>query len=397
MHLDPDAARRVLAHVNEAETIALLRRLIQVPSVNPPGDVREAIAICEEPLRQAGFSTRIAQLEPEKPNLIAEIGTSEGPALCLSAHVDVVPTGDLAAWTHDPFAADVVDGRVYGRGAGDDKASVTAQIMAGVALARAGVPLRGRLIVTAVADEEVGGPAGAALLVNQQLVTPDFVIVGEQTRNQVCLGEKGFACARVTTLGRAAHGALPWEGANAIEAMGRVIVALRDRLWPELAKRTHPYFHPSSASVNLITGGVKENVVPDRCEIYIDRRLIPGEEPAAAIAEIDRVAQEAVAGLAGIRVVVTPEHEQRPASLNPPDAPVIQAMLAANRYLGLSTEMTGFSMATDGRFFAAAGFPTIIYGPGDPAVAHIPDEWVGVDEVMAATRAYALAALALLG
>ncbi|GIW04259.1 MAG: succinyl-diaminopimelate desuccinylase [Thermomicrobiales bacterium] len=397
MHLDPEIARHVLAQIDESETIALLRRLIQVPSVNPPGDVREAVAVCEEPLRSAGFSTRIAQLVPEKPNLIAELGTDSGPILCLNAHVDVVPTGALSAWTHPPFAADIVDGRVYGRGAGDDKASVAAQVMAGVALARAGVPLAGRLVITTVADEEVGGPAGAALLINQRLVTPDFVIVGEQTRNRVCVGEKGFASTRVTVHGRAAHGALPWEGANAIEAMGKVIVALSERLWPLLAQRAHPSFHPSSASINLIHGGVKENVVPDRCSIYIDRRLIPGEDPATAIAEIERVARDAVANLAGIHVTVEPEGEQRRATINPPDAPVVQAMVAANRFLGLSTDLTGFSMATDGRFFADAGYPTIIYGPGDPAVAHIPDEWVGVDEVLAATRAYALAAVALLG
>jgi succinyl-diaminopimelate desuccinylase len=154
LHLDPEAARHVLAQINEDETIALLRRLIQVPTVNPPGDVREAIAICEEPLRRAGFSTRLAQLVPEKPNLIAELGTDSGPTLCLNAHVDVVPTGDLAAWTHPPFAADMVDGRIYGRGAGDDKASVAAQVMAGVALARAGVPLAGRLVITTVGPRE---------------------------------------------------------------------------------------------------------------------------------------------------------------------------------------------------------------------------------------------------
>jgi len=210
---------------------------------------------------------------PEKPTLIAELGTDSGLVLCLNAHVDVVPTGDLAAWTHAPFAADIVDGRIYGRGVGDDKASVAAQGMASVALAGAGVSLAGRLVITAVADEEIGGPAGAAMLIRRWLITPDFVIVGEQTRNSICVGEKGCASTRVTVHGRAAHGALPWEGANAIEAMGNTIVALSERLWPILALRTHPSFHPSSASINLIEGGVKENVVPDRCSISIDRRL----------------------------------------------------------------------------------------------------------------------------
>jgi len=392
-----ERAAQVLAAIESSETIDLLRRLVRVPSVNPPGDVREAIAVCEEPLRQAGFATRTMAIEATKPNLIAELGDGDGPTLCFNAHADVVPVGERAAWQHDPFGGELHGGRIYGRGAGDDKASVTAQVMAGIALARSGVPLRGRLVVTVVADEEVGGPAGAALLVDGGHVQPDYVIIGEQTLNRVCVGEKGFAPAEITVRGRTAHGALPWEGANAIEAMARVMTALAERLWPALASRTHPFFHHSSASINLIEGGVKANVVPDVCSVYVDRRLVPGEEPTACVAEIEAVAREAVAEMPGIVVEVRAAGEQRPATMSEPDSPAVQAMLAANRYLGLSTELTGFSMATDGRFFAAAGYPTIIYGPGDPKLAHVPDEWVGTDEVQQAAQAYALAALMLMG
>ncbi|MGH9174543.1 MAG: M20/M25/M40 family metallo-hydrolase, partial [Vicinamibacterales bacterium] len=130
--------------------------------------------------------------------------------------------------------------------------------------------------------------------------------------------------------------------------------------------------------------------------IYIDRRIIPGEDPLDCVREIQAVAEQAVAGLPGIRVEVTPANPA-PATMSDPDSPVVQAMLSANRYLGLNTDLTGFSMGTDGRHFAALGIPTIIYGPGDPSLAHIPDEWVGIDEVVAATKAYALAALEMLG
>ncbi len=392
-----EETRRVLAAIDRDETVDFLRRLVRVPSVNPPGDVRAAVALCEEPLREAGFSVRTVGIAEAKPNLIAELGDKGGPSLCFNAHLDVVPTGELAAWTHRPFSADLVEGRVYGRGAGDDKASVTAQVMAGLALARSGARLRGRLIVNAVADEEIGGRAGAALMIDGGHIQPDFVIVGEQTRNRVCVGEKGIVPMRVSVRGRAAHGALPWEGANAVEGMGLIIGALRGRLWPQLEHRTHPYFQHSSASINMIEGGVKQNVVPDLCVAQIDRRLIPGEVPNVAVAEVANVAREAVAGLDGMQVTVESDGEARAATMNDPSSPVVQAMLAANRYLGLSTELTGFSMASDGRFFAAAGYPTIIYGPGDPRLAHVPDEWVGVEEVLEATRAYALAGLALLG
>ena len=145
-----------------------------------------------------------------------------------------MPTGDEAAWTHPPFAAELVDGRVYGRGAGDDKASVTAQVMGAVALARSGVPLRGRLVVTEVADEETRR-AGALHLIAAAGTAP-----GRRHRRRADaqpggVGEKGSAGAEIIVSGRTAHGALPWEGANAIEGMARVIVALGEELgrdWP---------------------------------------------------------------------------------------------------------------------------------------------------------------------
>ena len=390
-------AKRVLAEIDENETIAFLRDLVRFPSVNPPGDVRDAIAFCSQKLENDGFSCRTVAIDEIMPNLIAEFGPEDGPTLCFNAHLDVVPTGERAAWSHDPFAAELVDGRVYGRGAGDDKASVTAQVMAAIALARSGVPLRGRLIVNEVADEEVGGQKGAAFIVADGILKPDFVIVGEQTRGKVLVGEKGGAGVKIIVYGRAAHGALPWEGANAIEGMARVIVALQNELWPKLAERTHPYFHPSSASINLISGGVKSNVVADRCEISIDRRVIPGEDPQESFNEVQEIAERVISGIPGLRVECQPGFVLRKATMTDPESPLVKAMLAANAYLGFSTELTGFSMASDGRFFAEAGCPTIIYGPGDPRLAHVPDEWVGVDEVLDATKAYALAALALIG
>ncbi|HYO31145.1 MAG TPA: M20 family metallopeptidase [Thermomicrobiales bacterium] len=389
-----EQADLVLAEIDADETVDFLQSLIRVDTVNPPGDVRDAVELCRTKLADAGFACRIEPHEAIKTNLIAEFGSGASPRLAFNAHLDVVPTGDPSAWRFPPFGGEIVDGRVYGRGAGDDKASVTAQVMAGVALARSNLPLAGTLVVNEVADEETTG-AGARHSIEGGFVRADMVIVGEQTRGRIAVGEKGIGWMILTVTGRTAHGALPWEGANAIEGMARVIVALERELQPRLKERTHPYFHPSSASVNLISGGVKANVVADRCEITIDRRLVPGEDPRASLEEVREIAAAALIGMEGLGLEVRPAGELRAATLSDSGAPVVQAMLAANRYLGLSEELFGFSMASDGRFFAAAGVPTIIYGPGDPKLAHVPDEWVGLDETLAATRAYALAALAV--
>lgn len=393
----PDVAARVLAEIREDEVIGFLQGLVRIRSVHEPGDTREATAFCADPLTAAGFATRMEQIEDLKPNLVAEYGDAgAGPTVLFNAHVDVVPTGELSAWRFDPWGAEIDGGRVYGRGAGDDKASVTAQVMAGVALARSGVPLHGRLIVNEVADEEVGGVAGAKWLAESGILRPDFAIIGEQTMNRVNVGEKGGAGQNITVYGRAAHGALPWEGANAIEGMAEIIVALRRELWPKLEERTHPYFHPSSGSPNVITGGVKTNVVADRCELFVDRRIIPGETVQGTQDEIRAIAERVIAGMPGLSVEIEGRWMGLEASLTADDHPLVRAMVGVNASLGYDTTIGGFSMGTDARFFGQQGIPTIIYGPGDPKLAHVPNEWVGIDEVMAATRAYALTGLSLL-
>ncbi len=394
--LTSTAVDRLLSEIREEDIVKFLQQLVRVPSVNPPGDVRAASEIVKSTLAANGFSTRTVGVDDQRPNLIASFGQGN-PVLCFNAHLDVVPSGELVAWTHPPFAAAIENGRVYGRGAGDDKASVTAQVMAGVALARSGIPLAGQLVITEVADEEMGGPAGTALLINEEHIRPDWVIVGEQTLNTVAIGEKGLAGMRLTVTGKTAHAALSSEGVNAIEGMALVISAIRRELWPKLANRTSPHFLPSSGSITKIVGGVRENVVPDRCEIYLDRRTIPGEDPISVRDEVLAIAREATRGIDGMSVTADLDSEYCPASSSDPDSPHVNAMLAANQYLGLSQELTGFNMATDGRYFSRAGFPTIIYGPGNPRLAHVADEWVGIDEVVSATKAYALTALQLLG
>jgi acetylornithine deacetylase/succinyl-diaminopimelate desuccinylase family protein len=391
-----ETERLVLEQIDEGQVIDFHRGLVKIPSVNPPGDVRAAIEYCQSPLADAGLTTRIVAVDEIMPSLIAAIGNDRGPVLAFNAHVDVVPIGERSAWNFDPFGADIHDGRIYGRGAGDDKASVTAQVMAALAIAWSGAELKGMLIVNEVADEEAGGFKGSGYVADQRFFEPDFVIVGEQTMNEVALGEKGSSPTSITVRGRTAHGALPWEGANAIEAMAEIIVALRREYWPMIAERTNPYFHPSSASVNLFEGGVKSNVVPDFARIYVDRRLVPGEDPVGVLAEIRAASTAAVAHMNGISVEVAAAHPGVPATLAPEDSPLVRAMVDANQRLGLSTSLRGFSMASDGRFWAHRGIPTIIYGPGDPKLAHVPDEWIGIDELLQATRAYALAAVALL-
>lgn len=226
-------------------------------------------------------------------------------------------------------------------------------------------------------------------------VEADFVIVGEQTMNQICVAERGAVGVQVMIHGVAGHAAAPWDGINAIEGMSRVITALREELWPILAKRTHRYLPCSTATISMISGGVKTNVIPDRCEIYIDRRILPGETPESVTAEIQSVAERAIARVAGLRAQVAVK-SSRPARESDPDSLVGRALQEAIRFLGNEPVITGFFAGTDARHFASEERPIMVVGPGRPTTAHTPDEWVGIDEVLEATKLYALTALAVL-
>lgn len=397
VRIDPQQAERVLAQIDQDELVTFLQALVRVPSVNPPGDTREAIRVVEEKLAAEGFAIKVVGPTPEKQSIVATLqGQGAGPRLAFNAHLDVVPIGEEAAWQHPPFGAEIHEGRIYGRGAGDDKASVAAQVMAAIALARSGVPFDGALIVTEVADEEVGGAAGAGFIVEHGYVEADFAIVGEQTHGQICVGERGGAPVKVTVYGKTGHAATPWKGVNAIEGIARVITALREELWPILAARTHPFLNQSTATISMIEGGVKTNVIPDRCTIHVDRRILPGETPERVVAEIRAIAERAIAAMPGLRVE-TSAPTGRLAIEADAESAVGRALQAATHHLGKELVLTGFFAGTDGKHFAAKGIPTLIMGPGDPATAHTPDEWIGIDELLEATKLYALAALALLG
>ena len=393
-----NANHPVLQHIDQDETISLLQELIRDPdSVNPPGDVRKSVEVARAKLAAEGFQCELIGDLEHVPNLVARYRFGDGPSLLYNAHVDVVPTGDESAWKYPPFDAVIADGKVWGRGSGDDKASVTAQIMGAIALVRSGLDFAGEIVVNVCGDEETGGQHGTKYTVDHIDPKPDFVVAGEQTLNRVCVGERGGAGVTVTVIGKTAHAALPWNGVPAIEGAAEIIAALRRELWPKLTARRHPLFDPpSTATISLIDGGVKSNVVPDRCTFHIDRRILPGETSEGAAEEIKAIAERVVGQFPGMRVEVQGRTGGR-ATLMDVESPIVKAMSAANAALGIDPEPIGYNMATDGRHFAAAGIPTIIYGPGDPALAHVPNEWVGIDEVMEATRAYALCAVEVFG
>jgi acetylornithine deacetylase len=324
-----------------------------------------------------GVRAWIEDAAPGRPNVVAEVGAAEGPTLVLCAHLDTVGTRGMDR----PFEPRVEGDRMFGRGAYDMKGGVAACMTAAAALARDSFP--GRLLPALVADEEYAS-IGAQAFVDRHRA--DACILTEASEGQLVLAHKGFLWAEIVSHGRAAHGSR-WElGDSAVTRMGRVITAL-DRLDREVLRpRTHPLVGPASMHCALVSGGVGLSTYAPECRLQIERRTLPGESAAGALAEIERVVREA-----DDRATVTAGLSRTPMQCAP-EAPIAEAVrAAAAEVLGHPVTEIGVPYWMDAAIFDGAGIATVDFGPTG-AGAHETIEWVSLDSVSATARVLAEAA-----
>jgi succinyl-diaminopimelate desuccinylase len=387
--------KRVIAYIDPAESVELLRSLIQARSDFPPGDCREAIGNVVRKLDQSGMPYQILKRQDHQPNLIVNIGPSSDIAsLMFHSHIDTVPAGELSNWSVDPFAGIVRDGRIYGRGAGDDKSSVAAQAIACLALVRSGVSIPACLKLVVVSDEESGGMQGTNWLHHEGKLRTKALIVGEQTNNYVAVAERVACGIDLTVYGKSAHGATPWEGDNAILKTARVLSWLEEKLLPELHARTHPFLPTSTLNVGKIRGGNQWNIVPEKCVVEMDRRLLPSETREEAMAEIRSLLDEYSSRVEPLRYELSSDGEVSANIDTDPNSPFVQ--MAHSTLLDITGEerkLTGYVQTSDGRWFARDGIPILIFGPSKPALAHAADEYVTVDQLVEAAKFLAIFAL----
>jgi succinyl-diaminopimelate desuccinylase len=393
--VDQAVLEAAAAAVNPEEVLAFARALIAAPSENPGGTEDAAAEVAIGILRGLGAEPRTIRSEAGRPSVIAELGSGGRPMLAWNGHLDVVPAGSLETWTHDPWAGEVVDGRLIGRGAADMKGAVGAALAAGAALRRAGIELRGTLVYHLAADEELAGIHGTKVLWEAGLLDQDMAVVGEPSELQIGLAERGGAWVTLTAHGRAAHGSQPHRGVNAITSMARYLLRLPEVL-PDLE---HPLTGRPTVNAALISGGSAPNVVPDRCEVDVDRRIIPGEtDPEAVLAPFRTLAAALRAEDPDVRIEAT-LREWTDAAESDPGARIVdiaRAAVAAER--GEEPALVGFTGITDARFYLnQAAIPAIILGPGSLTVAHTANESIDVDELVAGARAYARIFAAALG
>ncbi len=389
----------LLSKIDADEVVALLQALIQEKSDYPPGDCRKAIQIVQNKLQEIGLTGQIFSHNELQPNLVVSLpAQNTKPCLLFHAHIDTVPAGESERWEFDPFKGEIHDRKVYGRGAGDDKGSAAAQIMALVTLVRAGIDLNGQLQAAIVADEESGGLNGTHWMHQEGMLRPDVLVVGEQTNNQIAVAERVACGIDLTVFGKSAHGAMPWAGDNAVLKAAGALSWLRENYFPKLSKRKHPYLPPPTLNIGKITGGIQWSIVPERCKIEMDRRLLPGETREMAMAELREALDTYALQVEPINYELFSTGEVAANINTPPDDPfVMLAKQALTSITGAENPLYGYPQTSDGRWFAKDGIPIIIFGPSDPAVAHSTDEYVEIDQLIEATKFLTLFAARYLG
>ena len=386
-----------LAREREDEVVAFARRLIATPSM--PGEEGAVAALVQEEMRRLGYDEVRAD---ELGNVIGVIrGRGSGRSVMLNTHLDHVSPGDPALWTAPPFSATVRDGAIYGRGAVDIKGPTACQVHAGGLLRAAGLRPPGDLYVVGAVLEECGGLGSKHLA---RTVRADCAVVGEPSANTLRRGHRGRVGIVAEVRGRAAHASVPHRAINPHYPLAAFLCRLRD-----VPLRAQEPFGASSVAPTLYRiDSTSSNVIPSMAQVYLDWRNVPAESPDDALAVLRPLLEEALPpGATGnVRVDV---HDLttytgirgifpyiRPSFLLEEDNPLLlAARQTLEDMLGRPFRPGIWGFATDGGHLMAAGIPTIGFGPGDEAQAHVVDEHIEIAQLVEALAANAALVLAL--
>ncbi len=379
-------SERIAAAVNPEGIAAFTQKLIQTPSLSRE---EKAVAdLVEARMRELNYD----QVHRDAMHNVVGVikGAGHGANLMFNGHLDHAGVGSMER----PFAGEVRDGApfgclgpvIYGRGASDMKAAVAAMVEAGGVVKGLGLPLKGDVLVTCVAREEMARGEGIKAVLDQGY-RADFAVSGEATNLKVYLGHRGKAELAMTTLGKTTHGGNPAGGINAILKMTRFLRALEQ----DYALPRHDFLGDATWTVLDIEAspGALTPIVPDRCRAVIDRRFLPRESREDILAGF----REVVGRLAASDPEFKAEVEMLkwfPAMFTPPESPVVKAMQRAREHvLGSAGEVGAWYFGVDGTFINQAGIPCVGFGPGDEHLAHTPRDVVPVDQLGPACRVYA--------
>jgi succinyl-diaminopimelate desuccinylase len=375
--MDPTSAMQpseILSKVQDERLLDLCSDLIRLNTVNPPGDELEAAEFLGRILREDGVAVDVVRHTPTRASLVARLqGSGRVPPLVYCGHLDVMPVGE-GDWLYDPFAGRSVDGRLWGRGSSDMKSGVAAMIEAARVLVDARLPLKGDLVLLLTSDEEGEGLGAYELAGRADLAPAMALIIPEPTGNDVIVAEKGQLWLEITTHGKAAHGSMPHLGRNAIMMMVCLLSKLEELQVPHVE---HPLLGGFTSNVGTMHGGLRTNVVPERCVVTMDLRTVPGQEHRAVLAQVERLISELCTEVAGFSATVRILSDLCPVETSLQDPAVQSFCDVVAAVIGRRPVPRGVPYTTDAPILVPAlQAPLIVCGPGDPALAHQPNEYV---------------------
>ncbi|MGH6679613.1 MAG: M20 family metallopeptidase [Bradyrhizobium sp.] len=361
------------------DPVLLAQELIKFPSLNPPGEEKACADFVASLLSSFGFAVQAHEFAPGRPSLVATLpGSSEDKPLCFTGHLDVVPLGS-ARWSHDPFAAEIVEGKLYGRGSSDMKAGVAAFIAAVGPVLEEDPNLRRGLKLVITAGEETGCEGAFHLARLNALGDAALLIVAEPTSNQPIFAHKGSLRIRVSARGRTAHSSMPNDGDNAIERICQWIGLLRDHdLGPP-----HALLGPATMAVTLIEGGQNINSIPDFAQFAADFRTLPGQSHERIVHDLQHLFgnKAEIAVLTDFSGFSTDPDE----SMAKPLLQILKSRTGRDPSIGGAPYFTDASALVPG----FRNVPTVVIGPGEAAQCHKTDEFCFVQNIRDACGIYA--------
>ncbi len=381
------------ASLDLARVKTALAELVVFDTQNPPGREAEAAAWLKATMGAMGFRASTTDIMPGRTNAVGIFDNGPGPTFAFNTHIDVVPAA--GSWTSDPFELRESDGRLYGRGACDAKGPMAAMLEAMRWLSENRKQWSGTLLGVFVADEEASSRGAKAYAATAPKI--DYCMIGEPTSCTTYSAHKGSLRPLVRVHGRTAHSGMPDLGVNAIiKSASLLTIAAAEH--ERIKSQRHPLVGSPSLSITRVAGGVADNVVPDRCDLLLDRRMVPGEDEAAVKAQmaalVKRAADDAGASMEIAEFLPTTGGPTETA----PDHPIVVASQAAcHHHHGHATPLSGFQGSCDLVHFRSVGAQGVVLGPGALDVAHQPNEFVPIADLAMAAAIYRDVALAMLG
>ncbi|AXF56391.1 ArgE/DapE family deacylase [Salicibibacter kimchii] len=370
--------------MEQSQAINWLKAILRTDTVNPPGNEERVAEPLEELFFEYGIQTERVPYSNGRTNLIATLkgDGSTNKVLGLCGHMDVVPTGDRK-WSHEPFAAEEYDGKIYARGACDMKSGLMACVMAMIQLKEAGVPLSGDVKLLATVGEEAGA-VGAKQLVEEGYADDlDAMIIAEPTRSNIVVTHKGALWVAITCYGKTAHGSRPHQGVNALVHMNEIInVLLSERFQMKFSR--DPLLDEPTYSMNVISAGGNTNVVPDSCTLKMDIRTVPSQNHNEIVADIQNVIEEVKEDVPDLEADIHVENDLLPMQTASDHAFVNFLLDFYELETGERKTPRGMSGYTDGSQFMKnkKKFPVVIWSGIQGSTAHQPNEYVNIADYL---------------